>query len=131
MSTTLAECPDCGTHYVWIPSAAVFRCGGCKAPDFHELAPADLAAAKRAFRDIAERWHAVLSESDAGYVLAITKREPEEEKSSGDRVDSWNDDLDDDFDPPGPYDNYTERDLEEMADDAAARYEDWIMRDPD
>lgn len=112
MTTTLAECPDCGTHYVWIPSAAVFRCGGCKAPDFHELAPADI------YVEHDERWHAVLSESDSGYVLAITKREPEPELLAPEEVD------DSDFEP---YDDYTERDLEELADQAADRYERWLF----
>lgn len=52
------------------------------------------------------------------------------EKSSGAKPAQFEPD-DDDFDPPGPYDDYTERDLEELADEAAGRYEDWLFRDRD
>lgn len=119
-STRLAECPDCGTHYVW--TGDVFRCGGCTAPDFHELAPADI------YVEHNERWRAVPNPNGAGFVLAVDTFEPvDEEKSSGDRTERahrWNDDLDDDFDPPGPYDDYTPRDLDVLADEAADRHYD-------
>lgn len=39
--------------------------------------------------------------------------------------------LDDDRDFEPYPDEYTERDLEELADEAAGRYEDWLLRDPD
>ena len=52
-----------------------------------------------------------------------------EKKSSGAKRARFEPLDDDDFDPPGLYDDYTPRDLEELADDAAARYEDWLFRD--
>lgn len=121
-STRLAECPDCGTHYVWVADS-VFRCGGCKAPDFHELAPADI------YVEHNERWHAVKNPDGPGFVLAITTTEPDDEPQKSSGVSPFDLADDDYFDPPGPYDDYTPRDLEEMADDAAARYEDWLFRD--
>lgn len=49
------------------------------------------------------------------------------ERPSRDEIREAAREPDDDFDPPGPYDDYTERDLEELADEAADRYERWLF----
>lgn len=106
-STLLAECPDCGSLYLWDTDAGVFRCTGCTAPDFHELAPSDI------YVEHNERWHKVRDpKGSGGLVLAVTTFEPEPELFD-----------DEDFETD-PYAGYTDADLDALADDAADRHYD-------
>lgn len=52
MSTTitLAECPDCGEHYVYWADLHLFRCTGCPVEERHELAEQDI------YLEHNERW---------------------------------------------------------------------------
>lgn len=52
MSTTItiAECPDCGEHYVHWADRHLFRCTGCPVEERHELAESDI------YLEHNERW---------------------------------------------------------------------------
>lgn len=71
MATTItrAECPDCGSFYVWHASEGVFRCEGCTAPDFHTLAPSDV------YLEHNETWATANHPCGHGTILVIVTTE--------------------------------------------------------